>query len=72
MGVGAILVMWPGPFEQLFVPLTHGGYIWKLVTIGPGVSEEKSIEIVDRRTDGWTMEPAYTKSSPREPLAQVS
>ena len=70
MGMAAILVMWPEPFEQLFVPLIPGGYIWNLFTIGPVVSEEKSFEIVDgrRRTtdDGRrrTTEPAYTISSP--------
>ena len=70
MGMAAILVMWPGPFEQILVPLIPGGYIWNLVTIGPVVSEEKSFEIVDgRRTttdDGRrrTTEPVYTISSP--------
>ena len=49
MGMAAILVMWPEPFEQLFVPPIPGGYIWNLVTIGPVVSEEKSFEIVDGR-----------------------
>ena len=49
MGMAAILVMWPGRFEQFFVPPTPGGYIWNLVTIGPVVSEEKSFEIVDGR-----------------------
>ena len=30
MGVPASLVMWPGPFEQTFVPPSHGGLyeIW--------------------------------------------
>ena len=62
LGMAAILVKWPGPFEQLFVPLAPGGYIVNLITIGPVVSEEKSFEIVDgpRRTT----EPAYTISSP--------
>ena len=23
MGMAAILVMWPGPFEQIFVPRSH-------------------------------------------------
>ena len=69
MGMAAILVMWPAPFEQLFVPPTPGGYIWNLVTIGPVVSEEKSFEIVDRRR-GPT-EPSHPISSP-EPSAQVS
>ena len=49
MGMAAILVMWPEPFEQFFVPLIPGGYIWNLVTIGRVVSEEKSFEIVDGR-----------------------
>ena len=25
MGMAANLVMWPGPFEQIFVPLSQGG-----------------------------------------------
>ena len=60
MGMAAMLVMWPRPFEQLFFPKGPGGCIWKLVAIGPVVSEEKSFEIVD----GRTTEPAYTISSP--------
>ena len=42
MGMAAMLVMWPWPFEQFNVPKTPGGYIWNLVTIGPAVSEEMS------------------------------
>ena len=68
MGMAATLVMWPGPFEQLFVPPTPEGYIWNLVTICPVVSKEKSFEIVDgRRTttdDGACL---YYKLPP-EPL----
>ena len=69
MGMAAMLVMWPSPFEQFFFPKVHGGFIWNLVAIGSGVTEEKSFEIVDgrtdgRRTDGRTTEPAYTISSP--------
>ena len=53
MGMAAMLVMWPRPFEQLFFPKEPGGCIWNLVAIGPVVSEEKSFEIVDgRRMDG--------------------
>ena len=70
MGMAAILVKWPAPFEQLFVPPTPGGYIWNLVTIGPVVSEEKSFEIVDRRRQRTTV-PSHPISSP-EPSAQVS
>ena len=56
MGVAAILVMWPGPFEQTFVPASWGVSICNLKSIGPVVSEEKMFEIVDGRTtdDGVT------------------
>ena len=47
MGVAAILVMWPGPFEQTFLPAS----IWNLSSIGPVVSGEKMYENVDGRTD---------------------
>ena len=65
MGMAAMLVMWPRPFEQLFFPKGPGGCIWNLVAIGQVVLEEKSFEIVDgQTTDGRTTEPAYTISSP--------
>ena len=69
MGMAAMLVMWPRPFEQLFFPKVPGVCIWNLVAIGPAVSEEKSFEIVDgRRTDGRTdrrtTEPSHPISSP--------
>ena len=55
MGMAAILVMWPGPFEQTFVPPYHGDSIWNLASIGPVVSEEKMFKECGRRTDdGWT------------------
>ena len=60
MGMAAMLVMWPRPFEQFFFPKVPGGCMWNLVAIGYVVSEEKSFEIVD----GRTTEPAYTISSP--------
>ena len=76
MGMAAMLVMWPRPFEQFFFPKGPGGCIWNLVAIGPVVSEEKLFEIVDgRRTDRWMdrrmTEPSHPISSP-EPSAQVS
>ena len=40
----AILVMWPGPFEQIFVPPSHGGSIWNLASICLAVSKEKKFE----------------------------
>ena len=36
----AILVTWPGPFEQIRSP-SHGGSIWNLILIDQTVSEEK-------------------------------
>ena len=59
MGMAAILVMWPGPFEQTFVPPTQGGSIWNLSSIGPVISEEKMFENVDTHTHIHTDDRAY-------------
>ena len=77
MGVAAFLVMWPGPFEQNFVPPSHGGSIWNLTLIGQAVSEEKMFKKCGRRrttddrrrttTDDGRQRPTYTISSPNEP-----
>ena len=71
MGMAAILVMWPGPFEQTFVPPSQGVSIWNLSSIGPVVSEEKMFENVDGRrttddgrTDDGRRSHWYTISSP--------
>ena len=48
-GMAAILVMWPGPFEQSFVPESHRSSIWNLTLIGPVVSEEKMFMECGRR-----------------------
>ena len=57
MGMAAILVMWPGSFEQTFVPLSQGGSIWNLASVGPVVSEKKMFENADTHTHtqtyGW-------------------
>ena len=50
MRMAAILVMWPGPFEQPFVPPPHRSAIWSLTLIGPMVSEEKMLKACGRRT----------------------
>ena len=50
MGMVAILVMWPGQFEQAFVPPSHGDSIWNLALISPPVSEEMFKEC-GQRTD---------------------
>ena len=51
MDMAAILVMWPGPFEQTFIPPSHGDSIWNLASIGPVVSEEKMCKKCGRQTD---------------------
>ena len=53
MGVAAILIMWPICLEQTFVPPTHGGSIWNLASIGPGVLEKKIFENGGRMDNGW-------------------
>ena len=40
MGMAANLVMWPEPFEQTFVPQSHGGSIWNLASTGLVASGE--------------------------------
>ena len=54
MDMAAILVMWPGSFEQTFVPPSYGGSTWNLTLIGQAVSEEKMFKEGGRRTDGQT------------------
>ena len=34
MGLEAILVIWPGTFEQIFIPTSHGGSIWNFASNG--------------------------------------
>ena len=46
MAMAAILDMWPGPFEQNFVPPFHGGFTWHLASISKKASEKKLFEIV--------------------------
>ena len=50
MGMTAILVMWPEPFEQTFVLSSQGGAIWNLTWIGQSVSEEKVFKECGRQT----------------------
>ena len=69
MGMAAILVMWPGPFEQIFIPPSHGDSIWNLAPIGLDVSEEKTFK-EDGQTSATEAYLSYKLSN--EPLAQVS
>ena len=72
MGIAAILVMWPGPFEQTFVPPSHGDSIWNLAPICPVVSEEMFKEC-GWQTDGRQTTGAYLSYKlTSEPSAQVS
>ena len=67
MGMAASLVMWPGPFEQSFVPPSHRSSIWSLTLIGPVVSEEKMFKKCGRRrttTYDGRLRPTYPISSP--------
>ena len=41
-----MLVMWPGLFEQTFLPSAQGRSILKFVTIGPVAFELSEIEIL--------------------------
>ena len=53
MGMAAILVMWPGPFEYTFIPQPHGDSIWNLASIGPVVLRRRCLKSVD---DGQMMD----------------
>ena len=49
MGMAATLVMWPGPFQQTFVPPSQRSSIWNLTLICLVVSEEKMFKECGRR-----------------------
>ena len=69
MGMAAIL--WPGLFEQTFVPPSQGGSTWNLASIGQVVSEEM-FENVDNIHTYGRQRPTYTVSSQMSLKAQVS
>ena len=69
MGMAAILVMLPGPFEQTFVPPSQRGFIWNL--IGPVVLEENLFKECGWRTDDGGL-PIYIYKLTNEPSAEVS
>ena len=56
MGLAVILVIWPGSFEQTFVPLSHWRSIWNSALIGPAVSEKMFEECGRRRHKMWKPE----------------
>ena len=50
MGMEAILVKWPKPFEQPFIPPSQGDATWNLISIGQVVTEHKrSFKILNPR-----------------------
>ena len=57
MGGAVILVMWPRPPEQTFVPSSYGGSIWNMALIGPAVSEEVCMTYGQRSQSAYTHEP---------------
>ena len=72
MGMAAILVMWPEPFEQTFVPHPKEAQYVILTLIGQAVSEEKMF-----KECGWQTTEAYPRAYlsyklTSEPSAQVS
>ena len=77
MGMAAILVMRPGPFEQTFVPPSHGDTIWNLASISPLVSEENMFQEYEQQMNGrtgrrWPTEAYLCYKLTNEPSAQVS
>ena len=67
----AILVRWPGPFEQTFVPPSQGGTHEDLASIGPVVSEEMMFENAYTHTQTYiyihTSEPYISYKLTTEP-----
>ena len=49
MGMVAIFDMWPGLFEQAFVPPSNGGSTWNFSSIGLVVTEEKKFKDTESR-----------------------
>ena len=47
MGLEASLVVWPGTFEQIIIPTSHGGSIWKLASNGLVFFEEKKLKMLN-------------------------
>ena len=51
MGIMAILVMWPGPFEQTFIPPSQSGSTWHLASVGLLVIEKKKFKNIESSSD---------------------
>ena len=47
MGMAATLVMWPWPFEHVFVPPFQEGFTWNLASNGLVVIQEKKFKNIE-------------------------
>ena len=52
MGIAAILVMWPRPFEEAFISPCQGASTWNLASIGLVVIEEKKFKNIESERFG--------------------
>ena len=70
MGVVAILVMWPGQFEHIFVPSGPEGSTWNLVTTGCVAFEEmfKIVILQEFRAKGHIITMISSTSSLKKTL----
>ena len=74
MAISAILVIRPGPVEQIFIAPSHRCFIWNLTLIGPVVSEEKMLTMLTTYIHTYiqTTEAYLSYKLTTEPSAQVS
>ena len=54
MGIAATLVMWPGPFEDAFVPHSKEALLatWNLASISLVITEEKKFKNIESERFG--------------------
>ena len=68
MVTAVILIMWPGPFKQTFVPLSRWDATWNLTFIGLVVSKEEDVwkywQTTDYRRQTTPTEPTHNISPP--------
>ena len=70
MGMAAVLVMWPGPFEQTFVPPSRRSSIWNMTDWPIGFREEDVKRVWTTTTYDGGLPILYKFTN--EPSAQVS
>ena len=74
MAISAILVIRPGPVEQIFIVPSHRCFIWNFTLIGPVVFEEKMLKMLTTYIHTYiqTTEAYLSYKLTTEPSAQVS